>query len=40
VAKELGPQVKDGEWFFDTELLLLAEEQGYRVSEVPVLQRV
>ena len=29
-------QVKDGEWFFDTELLLVAEEQGYRVSEVPV----
>ncbi|MCA1729743.1 MAG: glycosyltransferase family 2 protein, partial [Actinobacteria bacterium] len=27
---------EDGEWFFDTELLLLAEEQGYRVSEVPV----
>jgi glycosyltransferase involved in cell wall biosynthesis len=36
VAKELVPQVKDGEWFFDTELLLVAEEQGYRVSEVPV----
>jgi glycosyltransferase involved in cell wall biosynthesis len=36
VAQELVPQVKDGEWFFDTELLLVAEEQGYRVSEVPV----
>jgi glycosyltransferase involved in cell wall biosynthesis len=36
VAQELLPQVEDGEWFFDTELLLLAEEQGYRVSEVPV----
>jgi glycosyltransferase involved in cell wall biosynthesis len=36
VAQELVPQVKDEEWFFDTELLLLAEEQGYRVSEVPV----
>ncbi|HZC84880.1 MAG TPA: hypothetical protein VE194_10640 [Rubrobacter sp.] len=40
VAKELVPQVKYGEWFFDTELLLVAEEQGYRASEVPVLQRV
>jgi hypothetical protein len=36
VAQELLPRVKDNEWFFDTELLLLAEERGYRVSEVPV----
>jgi glycosyltransferase involved in cell wall biosynthesis len=36
VAQELLPQVKDGEWFFDTELLLLAEERGLRISEVPV----
>ncbi len=36
VAQELLPQIEDGEWFFDTELLLLAEERGYRVSEVPV----
>ncbi len=36
VAQELLPCIEDGEWFFDTELLLLAEERGYRVSEVPV----
>ncbi len=36
VAQELLPWVEDNEWFFDTELLLLAEERGYRVSEVPV----
>ena len=36
VAEKLLPQVEDGEWFFDTELLLLAEERGYRISEVPV----
>jgi hypothetical protein len=36
VAQELLPQIEDGEWFFDTELLLLAEERGLRVSEVPV----
>src|ERR687889_1957565 len=36
VAQELLPQIEDGEWFFDTELLLLAEERGYRISEVPV----
>ena len=36
VAQELLPNIEDGEWFFDTELLLLAEQRGYRVSEVPV----
>jgi glycosyltransferase involved in cell wall biosynthesis len=36
VAQELLGSVEDNEWFFDTELLLLAEERGYRVSEVPV----
>ena len=36
VARSLAPQVKDEEWFFDTELLLLVEERGYRISEVPV----
>jgi glycosyltransferase involved in cell wall biosynthesis len=36
IAHKLLSQVEDGEWFFDTELLLLTEEQGYRISEVPV----
>ncbi len=36
IAKELLPLVRDDEWFFDTELLLLAEELGLRISEVPV----
>jgi glycosyltransferase involved in cell wall biosynthesis len=35
-ARELLPQVKDNEWFFDSELLLKAERQGYRIFEVPV----
>ncbi len=35
-ALELLPRVEDDEWFFDTELLLAAEERGYRISEVPV----
>ena len=35
-ARKLLAQVQDGEWFFDTELLLLAEERGCRISEVPV----
>ena len=36
VARELLPQVANNEWFFDTELLLLAEERGLRIYEVPV----
>jgi glycosyltransferase involved in cell wall biosynthesis len=36
VAHGLLPQVKDQEWFFDTELLILAQRQGLRIHEVPV----
>jgi hypothetical protein len=36
VAQKLLPQVEDSEWFFDTELLLLAEEQDLRIHEVAV----
>jgi glycosyltransferase involved in cell wall biosynthesis len=36
VADLLVPMVQDQEWFFDTELLLLAERNGLRVHEVPV----
>ncbi len=35
-AQELLPRVENNEWFFDTELLLLAEKGGYRVKDVPV----
>ncbi|MBW8481731.1 glycosyltransferase [Actinomadura parmotrematis] len=36
VVQALLPAVQDEEWFFDTELLLLAERLGLRVHEVPV----
>jgi putative flippase GtrA len=36
VARELLPNVEDDAWFFDTELLLLAERNGLRIHEVPV----
>jgi putative flippase GtrA len=35
-ARELLPMVKDTGWFFDTELLVLAERSGMRIHEVPV----
>jgi glycosyltransferase involved in cell wall biosynthesis len=36
VATVLLPQVQDQGWFFDTELLVLAERSGLRIHEVPV----
>ena len=36
VARRLLPLVEDDGWFFDTELLLLAERNGMRIYEVPV----
>ncbi|MEX0785593.1 MAG: dolichyl-phosphate beta-glucosyltransferase [Dehalococcoidia bacterium] len=35
-AQELVPRIENEEWFFDTELLLLAEKGGYRVKDIPV----
>jgi len=36
VARDLVPRVEDQTWFFDTELLVLAQRAGLRVHEVPV----
>ncbi len=36
VARELLPLVADTGWFFDTELLVIAERVGLRIHEVPV----
>ena len=34
--KELGPMVEDTGWFFDSELLILAEKLSYRIFDLPV----
>lgn len=36
VVNEIIPQVEDEAWFFDTELLVLGEKEGYRIKDVPV----
>jgi glycosyltransferase involved in cell wall biosynthesis len=36
IARALLPAVRDEAWFFDTELLVLAERSGLRILEVPV----
>jgi putative flippase GtrA len=36
IVRALLPEVADEAWFFDTELLLLAERSGLRIHEVPV----
>jgi glycosyltransferase involved in cell wall biosynthesis/putative flippase GtrA len=36
VAEQLLPLVQDTGWFFDTELLVLAQRAGLRIHEVPV----
>jgi glycosyltransferase involved in cell wall biosynthesis len=36
VVERVIPQVEDQGWFFDTELLVLAEKQGYRIKDIPV----
>jgi hypothetical protein len=35
-AQRILPLIEDNNWFFDTELLILAEKMGYRVYDVPV----
>ncbi len=35
-AQVLLPQIEDTGWFFDTELLILAEKQGYRIFDLPI----
>lgn len=36
VVRECIPGIEDNEWFFDTELLINAEKNGYRIYEEPV----
>lgn len=35
-ARAIVPLVKDTQWFFDSEMLLIAQKNGYRLLEIPV----
>ncbi len=37
VVERIVPQVKDQAWFLDTEMLVLAEKEGYRILDMPVI---
>jgi glycosyltransferase involved in cell wall biosynthesis len=37
VVQRIVPQIEDQSWFFDTELLVLAEKQGYRIKDIPIV---
>ncbi|WP_230972273.1 flippase-like domain-containing protein [Archaeoglobus neptunius] len=39
VVMEIGKRVRDNHWFWDTEVLVLAQKMGYRVKEIPVRWR-
>lgn len=36
VVEDLLPKIKDNEWFFDGEFLIVAEKMGYKIYEEPV----
>lgn len=36
VVENIIPKIKDNEWFFDGELLIVAEKSGYKIYEEPV----
>jgi glycosyltransferase involved in cell wall biosynthesis len=37
IVNDLLPKIKNNEWFFDSELVLLAEKQKYKIKELPVI---
>jgi len=35
-AQDLVPKIQDNHWFFDTELLFLAQKYNYKIKELPI----
>lgn len=38
-AKKILPFVRDRGWFFDSELLIIAQKSGFQISEIPIVWR-
>ena len=38
-ARAIVPKIKNDNWFFDTELLIIAAKRGYRIKPIPVTWR-
>lgn len=36
IIQNILPQVKDEQWFFDSELVILAEKEDYKIKEIPI----
>lgn len=36
VTEKILPQIKNNNWFFDTEMFVLAEKIGYQIKEIPI----
>jgi glycosyltransferase involved in cell wall biosynthesis len=36
IFEKISPLIKNNEWFFDSELLIIAEKMGYKIYEIPV----
>lgn len=36
IIEEVIPLVKDNNWFFDSEMLIIAEKRGYKIKEIPI----
>lgn len=37
VKENILPRVKDNKWFFDSELIIIAENMQYKIKEIPVI---
>jgi hypothetical protein len=37
VKENILPKVKNEQWFFDSEMVVLAEKQGYKIRKIPVV---
>ncbi|MDO8503308.1 MAG: glycosyltransferase [bacterium] len=38
-AQKLLPYIEDTAWFFDSELLIIADKAGFKITEVPIIWR-